>query len=346
MKKLKMILALLLVACLFVSLFAACAKGGDETPNTDTNTNTGDSGNQNEVVEDEEAAEIIFSYYDMRGYGGDHGERVGAAIDAYCREKINVGVDVVYYTGGDWRTKGPTALSAGERMDVICLFANAIASYYAKGLMMDITDYMNEYAPETMELVKDYVGPYTFGGRLYGIPTLRNYAKNGYILFNKDILEEYGLVEQAQAIDSWSDYDAVMQAMLDKGIVTEKGIYPTRGSTGDFPTYNYVSHGDNFSEMEAFDNLGDGTYMVYCNQDGKVGLFPENDGFVYEIKLMADWAAKGYVWPESSVTTEFVDDCVRYGYIASYIAGSEMGVDVTKSGTWKIPCLAVRPLLP
>ena len=136
--------------------------------------------------------------------------------------------------------------------------------------------------------------------------------------------------------------EEVMQAMLDKGIVSEKGIYPTRGSTGDFPTYNYVSHGDSFSEMEAFDNLGDGTYMVYCNQDGKVGLFPENDGFVYEIKLMADWAAKGYVWPESAVTTEFVDDCVRYGYIASYIAGSEMGVDVVKTGTWKIPCLAVQ----
>ena len=247
MKKLKKILALVLVACLFVTLFAACAK--DETkPNNDAGNNgasnndagnndagnndagnndasNNDASNTNTPVEDEEPTEIIFYYNDMRARGGDHGERVGAAIDAYCREKINVGVDVVYYTGGDWRTKGPTALSAGERMDVICLFANAIASYYAKGLLMDVTDYLNEYTSEALELVKDYMGPYTYGGRLYGLPTLRNYAKNGYILFNKDILEEYGLVEQAQAIDSWSDYDAVMQAMLDKGIVTEKGIY-------------------------------------------------------------------------------------------------------------------------
>lgn len=339
MKKLKVILALMLVACLFVTMFAACAKDTSK-PSTDAGA-AGDAGN-NAPVEDEETAEIIFSYYDMRGYGGDHGERVGAAIDKYCREKINVGVDVVYYASGDWRTKGATSLSGGERMDVICLFANAIASYYAQSLMMDITDYLNEYASETMELVKDYLGPYTFGGRIYGLPTLRNYAKNGYILFNKDILEEYGLVEQAEAIDSWSDYAAVMQAMLDKGIVSDKGIYPTRGNTGDFPTYNYVSRGDNFADMEAFDNLGDGTYMVYCNQDGKIGLFPEHEGFVYEISLMADWAEKGYVWPESEVTTEFVDDCVRYGYIASYIAGSEMGVDVVKSGTWKIPCLAVQ----
>jgi len=353
MKKYKAIMALVLVAALFVTLFAACAN--TETPNTnDTNTNNTNTDNSKndtenkdsdtenkdantdaekepEVPVDEEPTEVLFYYYDMVGTANDYGGAAKEAVQAYVLEKLNIDLKMEYISPGDWTTKIPVSIAAGERMDLISLFNDTrIGVAYPGGLLMDITDILAEYGKGVSEVVKDTISGYTFGGRVYGIPTLRNYAKSGYILANGELCDELGLTEQFRSMKSWSDYEALLKTFKET-YGDEHGIYATRGKTGDMLGTNWLCEGDSFDSYIVFDNLGDSRYCVFTDNDGNVSLIHKQKGWINEAKLNAEWMEKGYMWPDSPITTEFVDNTMKQGLIFSYVSGSEYGVESVKS---------------
>ena len=354
-RTLKAVIALLLCVALMCTLFAACNKKS-ETPSNNTPSNSTPSNTTPDKTDegekpaettepetfDEEPTDIIFYMWDMRGTGNDYGDAAKQAAHDYVLEKINVDVDINFVNMGDWTTKVAVALSSGERMDVATLFGGLrIAAAYPNNQLMDITDLLPVYAPEALEACKDYIGTYTYNGRTFGLPTLRNYSKNGYILFNGEILNELGLTEQARAIKSWSDYEAVMKAFKEQ-YGDANGIYATRGKTGDWICNNYVSTGDSFDSFVLFDNLGDGSSVVFTDMDGHVSLYQDQPGWVNEASIMADWMNKGYVWPDSPFTTEFGDDNMKQKIIFSIVTGSEYGVEVTKTNTYGFECVAVE----
>ncbi len=351
MKTMKSVIALLLAAVLCLALFTACAKTeepakSDSTPSSTTPAKTdtapGQAKEETPVDFDEEPVELIYYQFDMRGTGNDYGGNAKQAAHDYVLEKLNIDLDMHFVTSGDWTNSVSVALSAGERIDVCTLFSGTrIGSVYPKGLLMDITDLMAEYGPEVSEITKDYIGTYTYGGRIFGVPTIRNYAKNGYILLNGEMLEEIGMTEAAENMKSWSDYEAVMKVFKEK-YGDANGIYATRGKTGDWICNNYSCLGDSFDSYVLFDNLGDGQSVVYSDMDGNVSLYQEQPGWVNEAKIMADWMNKGYVWPDSPITTEFVDDTMKQKLVFSFISGSEFGVDVVKSNSMGFKVVAVQ----
>lgn len=344
MKKFKAILALVLVACLFVTLFAACAKN-DETPNTNTNTNTNtgnddankDSGDADVNTGDdsllpfEETVEIKVVLYDMRSTGADYGDPVEAAANEITKETINVVCDYIWVGPGDWKSKVDVALSGGERMDVLNISPITRAStLYPQGLLMDITEYVETYAPGAYELCKDYIGTYTFSGGIYGFPTIRDYCKFGAILMRTDILEELGMVEQALAIKTWSDYEVILDAVYQN--VTAKGGMAVIGMS-----YPYADHmfceTDNFADAYPVDSLGDNLGVVYGNQDtGKVELIQTSKAYQFGMQKANEWWDKGYYWPDSGITTEFVDDAMKQNLFFTQILGAENGTEVAKEG--------------
>ena len=347
--QLKVVLSLVLCIALICALFAACSKKTDTpanntTPSTNTNTNepTKPANSSEPQTFDEEPTEVIFYMFDMRGTGNDYGGNAKQAAHDYVLEKVNVDLDIHFVSPGDWANTVPVALSAGERIDVCSLFGGTgIARAYPKGLLMDITDLLAEYGPEVSEITKAYIGTYTYGGRVYGIPTIRNYSKNGYVLFNQELTDELGLTEKAKNMKSWSEYEEIMKAFKEN-YGDANGMYATRGKTGDWVATNYLCPGDSFDSYVLFDNLGDGQSVVFTDMEGHVSLAQEHPGWINEASLMADWMAKGYVWPDSPFTSEFVDDTMKQKLVLSFVSGSEYGVDVVKSNSMGFKVLAVQ----
>jgi len=346
MKKFKAILALVLVAALFVTLFAACAtteeKPNTDNTNTNTNTNNGSGdkapGTDKEVEIDtsegevlvpfEDEREIIVVLYDMRSTGGDYGDAVEEYANTITKETLNVVVDYRWINSGDWQSKATVALTGGERFDVMNLNPMArVTNLYPQGLLMDIKDYVADYGAEVYELTKDYVGTYMFQGGLYGFPTVRNYCKNGYILMRQDVLEELGMVEFAENMKTWGEYEEILAAVK----ANYDGVYFGHGLSSVNAADNLVS-GYNFSDAFPYDNMGDGTGTVYVDQNtGKVEVIQASEYYELSTAINQDWFDKGYIWPDSALTTEFVDDVMKQGVIFSNICGSEHGVKVTKS---------------
>jgi len=353
MKKAKTLLALLLVAALFVTLFAACAKdteqpntdaGGKDSSNTDTNkthdanadqdSDTPAPGGDEALVPFEDLVEIKVVLYDMRSTGGDFGDAVEAYANTITEETLNVKVDYIWVGPGDWQSKAVVALSGGERFDVMNVNPNSrVGTLYPQGLLMDIKDYIPDYAAEAYELTKDYIGTYSFQGGIYGFPTVRNYCKNGYILMREDVLTELGLVEQAEAMESWEDYAAILEAVKQN----YDGVYFGTGLSSPTSADNLIS-GTNFSDAFPFDSMGDGTGTVFVDQNtGKVTVIQSSEYYKNTLGVMKSWWDAGYIWPDSPITTEFVDDVMKQGIIFSNICGSEHGVKVTKSTAYGFP---------
>ena len=350
MKKLKAILALVLVAALMLTLFAACGNseqaddpgtggqtggnetGGNETGGNETGGQTGEIDYGEE--EDEEMATIEFYFFDLRMTGADYGEHVVEAINEITEERINTHVNITYMVIGDWTTKVQLAIGGGEQVDVMGFQAgNGISTMYTNTMAMDITDYMQQYAPETLELLADFLGPYTYDGRLYGLPTYRNFCANGYIIMRKDILEEVGMLELGENLSTWSDFETILAAVNEKYAGT--GLYPiSKGAGGTVISGNGTAvGGDNFSEHLRWDILGDATGMVFSDNDGNVGLYPAMPEYEAELQMVKEWYDNGWVYPDSTIIDTHGDELMKQGVAFATVQGSEVGIEVVKSSS-------------
>ncbi len=349
MERVKKCIALVIAAAMLLLLLAACASSENSSgsePGSIPTENQADSQQSNEDNSDhsaagqdsgheEEMADIEFYFYDLRQVGNDFGEEVMAAVNELTETQINTHVNIHWIVLGDWLTQVQLSISGGERVDVMGLCINTgIAAMRANNMLMDITDLMAEYAPETLELMEDYLGPYIYDGRLYGVPTYRNYVTNGYIVMNKEILEELGLLEKAQNLRSWTEYEEILAAVSEAYGGT--GLYAVSRSSGKsiISDSRALSHGDAFADYEVIDTLGDSLGVIYTDSDGNVSLYQAQSAYVEEQLRVARWAQNGWVYPDSAYTDNMGDDLMKQGVSFSQVTTSEIGIEITKGAAY------------
>ena len=354
MKHTKSVLAILLVACLMLALFAACknepteqqstptSNTETETPKQDTPEKEPDQQPEKTQEPEEEPTEIVLALYDMRSRCNDYGEPIAEAANKLTKEAINVVGDFHWISPGDWSTKVEVALAAGDRFDVVNLNGwSKINKLYPQGLVMDITDYIDEFAPDAYNLTQEYINCYTFGGRIYGFPTIRNYCKNEYIVMRTDVLRELGLEEKAENLKSWSEYEEILKAVYDNYTVKDGSMYPVGLSTVATAS-DFVVTQDAFDTISLVDNLGDSNEVLYADNDGKVNFYQASDTYRFICEKNQDWFDKGYMWPDSALTSEFVDEVAKQGVLFSFISGSETGIKATKEANFGFEVTVVQ----
>ncbi len=347
MKKLQAILALILAAALLCMLFAACAasdggsapQGGTSTgtaePGKDTGSNTGTD--EPPGSEEPEVTEIIFYLAEATGCS-EFSEHVIEAMNELTIREIGVSVDWHYVSFGSYGTEANMALVGGERIDVMMLLPIdplKYASMYSNNQLMEIGGLLAEYAPNALELVGSEIDAYKHGGGTYGIPTHRDLANNTYIVMRKGLLEELNLLEQAKAMQSWSDYEAICETVKQNA-----DMYPMAyGLEGGFSSGGSI-YGEAFADTVIYDTLG--SSYLYTDSEGNVSNFFQADGVVDMLERYADWAEKGWFWPDSALASEIGDAVMKQGAGFSQVVGSELTVETAKSNEWGEPVVAVK----
>ena len=349
MKKAKSLLAILLVACLVLALFAACAKtetpAKTDTPSTSTDTpaKTDDTKKDDEPAKTDEPekepepevledpADVNFWFY-CNSQWKDEEDVTGPVLDAINEillKNCNAQIHWTLLQPADYRDKVGLALGSGEVIDLLATMpVGRITNYYNQGMLQDMTDLVNEYAPEALELTKDLVGGYTFNGRLYGIPTLRNLPTSSYIYYYTEALEKVGMVEKFHQMKSFDDFAEVLDAL--KALIPE-GMYPFGA---DFNGLGVPSLLDSkvFAELKNHDSIGDTTGTIFI-EDGVVKMTQADPRYENTMKMLRDWFDKGYIWPDSLYnTTDAKDDLMKQKVLAGQINGSEYGVEAIKEG--------------
>ncbi len=349
MKHLSKLLALLLVACMCLTLLAACAKEekadtpaepdveAPETPDepdtpekTDTPDEPETPDEPDEDEDDEEVVEIVMSILDMKGNLGECADKIEAAVNEISVPEIGVSVDIRYLGFGDYATQVSLMITSGETFDlvnIVPLSGIYFNDMYANGQLMDISSYLAEdYAADLMALMGDYIGAYSFGDGIYGVPTYRIYSTDMFVVMRKDILEELNMVELAENMTTCSELEEIFQAVTDN-----TDLYAVGGQRYIPPTTTYFCVAEeNFADSIVWDNLGDSLGALFVDENGNMSNAYAHPAFKAQCERMVEWDQKGYIWPDSLTNDEHTDTIMKQNLIFSKIDGSEVGVEVSK----------------
>ena len=183
-------------------------------------------------------------------------ETVLAELNTYLQEKINVTLEPIWGTWGDFDGAVPVALAGGDDVDIYftCNWsANEYNKYSKDGYYVKLDDMLATYAPTLLETIPQGIWDCAItngydGMGIYAVPALKDTATQNCWDVNGTLLAELGYDVDAvcaAGIDYYSDeFEAMLQAAKDlkgkdfyplliEAVVLERMVNQTAIITGD-----------------------------------------------------------------------------------------------------------------
>ncbi len=195
----------------------------------------------------------------------DASEKVMAEVNAYLADKINVTIEPIWGTWGDFDQATTTALAGGDEVDIYftCNWsANEYNKYARDGYWVKLDDMLDAYAPELKAAIPEGIWECAItngydGMGIYGVPALKDTATQNCWDVNGTLLAELGYDVDAvceAGLDYYSDeFEEMLQAAKDaKGgdfyplliepAVLERMVTHSSIITGDLNGANVLSY--------------------------------------------------------------------------------------------------------
>ena len=200
----KKVLALILTAVMSVSCLTACGQEVSEEKESGTETST----SENISVEEPSSEEVAeLEPVTLKWYVMDKSEKEGTAdvIEAF-NEKLaevlpNTTVEFVFVS--DYKTQWPLLIAGEEKMDIAWSgWSTPFEQDVIDGNVMDITNLIDEYAPnlvEEMEIWQNAYASCSKDGKVYGIPCIQPVVKEAQQFVYSPELEPYLDLEAMEA---------------------------------------------------------------------------------------------------------------------------------------------------
>ena len=333
----KRIVCMLLTGMMASALLAGCAGTTGEEEMDDSSGSTEEAG-MAASCDGFDTMQTI-DMYGLSFYGNDGLAEVMDAINEISEEEINVHVNYTPMDISSYIQQIGLMLSGGEDFDLTLCTSIPNVSFStmaAQNELMDITGYLDEYAPELVEKMGNYIDATTVDGAVYAVPCYRQYNSSLYVVMREDILDYLGLTEQARAISSWSDYEAVMAAVYEARDELPEDMkvscmISNCDSQGTVITSGYCNVGaDSFAGNYGFDGLGDANKIICVDDNGQVSNFFASDDYRAAVERVHNWYQKGYVYKDASTSQDGADVHMMNNLTFSYIVQAEYGAEVTK----------------
>ena len=381
--RLKHVLALGLTLVTLSSSLGACgnsehnsAEGADTNPTEadveGTKAQTGAAQSGAKTDENEEMAEIVVVYPAMSGVPTGL-EAVEAAINEITEEEINVHVRLNMLEVGSYDQQVNLMITSNETVDLMVNMVWGSTVYntmLSQNQLSDITEAVNEYAPAITATMGDLLGATSNNGKVYAVPAYKNFASGIYIEMRTDVLEDLGLLEKAQNMKSFTEYEEILEAVKN----SEKWgdlvpIVAMQGGTVLQGCGRYA-FADKFEDTTFVDNLGDSLACVGVKSDDdstKVFNVFASDVYRHNYEIVRAWNKKGYIYSDAATTTETGNDLIKSGIgfsmintmgvgaeaAASLVTGRDMTCVLVASApvtatsctsfTWSVPVTAKEP---
>jgi len=300
----KKIVALLL-ALVMVLAMTACAK--TEAPKADAPAADAPAADapaaDAPAAEDPSGDEIYtLTYYEIANSDTAVREAVQDAINAHIEPLIGANVEFSLVGWGDWDSKALVALQSGEKIDI---FFTADWKSYVRSVNMELFTPLNDDNGEYGNLLATYgqgilesINPFfitgtQYNGVNYAVPTNKEVCVPMGYIYNETTAAEVGL--DPTAIKDIADFEPYFAKF--KELHPEWYPYLNDGSWGSEPWVpGFVSIGGNVLTMKQ-ELQADGTfdltvYNVWETQENRD-----------HVAVMADFWKKGYVHPDSALST-------------------------------------------
>lgn len=235
-------------------------------------------------------------------------KKVEDALNKILTEKINATIDLAPIDWGAWDDKMNLMIASREEVDVMFTAQwNGHAKNVAKGAYLPLNDLLESHGQGIIEsLDPAFIAGSKVSGKNYGIPTNKELASVGGIVYRKDIAEELGL--DMASVKTPEDLDAIYAIVKAK----KPEITPLYTTGGIFNSHFFAE----------FDFLGDGTIpgaLVKSAGDTKVQMLEEMDIYKRYLGVARDFYKKGYINGDAATTQLSSQDAYKAGNIFSTV---------------------------
>lgn len=325
--KLKRVLALLMTVVFVVSMAACGNSEGSKSTNAPAETKATDAkatraaddateaGDETQApVEDggdEDLAEIEVMFWTLNIIPSDL-ETVENAINEITEEKINTTVHLNIIEMGNYIQQVNLMMSSNEKLDLMVTLPGGPAhfnSMTSQKQLMDITDMLDEYAPDLMKLIpEDWLAATTIDGRIYSVTSYGDKATPLNFICRTDILEETGI--DPATIKNANDLETLFAKVKE---LHPELVAVAPGSKKILTAPYLIDADGNFVK---YDNLGDGDNSL-------VGIM-ENDGTTIQNNYLRQeyidtslrfkkWYDNGWVYKDGSNYNEGAQELIKAG---------------------------------
>ena len=294
------------------------------TTATTTASDTGSTAASGEEQVAEDTAEIVVAYFTSSEINQQATEQVQEAINELTLEKINTEVTLMPIAIGSWNQQINLMIAGGDALDLVPTFFYGSGTFDAmrsSNQLIPLNDLLDEYGQDILsEMPEKFFDTTTYDGNIYAVPADKDEVSSIYYAMRTDILEELGLLEQAQEISSMQDIEVILQAVAENTELTP--LYGAAVNNGVIHFGNALITGE-FSDAVGYTKLVN-EYIVALDSDPTtvVNLY-DTPEFEQSVELMHDWYNKGYIYKDATTTDEINYDTVRNNVCFSFFYAAE-----------------------
>lgn len=305
----KRIIGLILAGVLALSSLAGCGKDA-----------SGEKAAGEEGAASNEEVVTLKWYMNVVDNVDPDTEMVIEELNKYTREKI--GVEIEYYPmiASDYAEKMPNLVSSGEYFD-ICFTSNSALPYVDfvnLGAFADMTELVQEYAPETYEFIPEDVWEAAkVKGSLYAVPVYKSMGTQGNIEVNSDMAEEYGI--DLTKIKTLEDFGEALKIVKEKSEAEGKDVIGAAGLRFSLLVPFESLSGAVASPISAYD---------YFEGEEEVMNVYDTQEFMDYCNLVHEWYLNGYLgadpvnYASESSNAQIQDDFYNGKLFARFLSSS------------------------
>ena len=325
----KKLLALFLVLVMVLSLVAC----GGTTENPTDPPESGDNGEVNKPDDDKLEPVTLKMWMHGSNVTPEASDKVMAELNKYLQEKINVTLEPIWGTWGDFDTATVTALTGGDQVDIYftCNWsANEYNKYARDGYWVRLDEMLDEYAPELKATIPEGIwacaqtNGYDDMG-IYAVPALKDTATQYCWDVNGTLLAELGYDVDAVCAAGLDYFSAEFEEMLQKAkdakgndfypllieaVVLERMATTTAIVTGDINGGNVLSY--YYDAADPSKDIGSTIVNKYAT--------PEFEAFA---KKTYEYAQKGFISPSCQNTNTANDYRTATQTAGEYLIGTQ-----------------------
>ncbi|OBZ16095.1 MULTISPECIES: ABC transporter substrate-binding protein [Bacillales] len=244
-------------------------------------------------------------------------EEVEAAMNVYLVDKINAKIDLMPIDWGPWDDKINLMVASREKIDILFTAQwNKHAVNVSKGAFLEVDELLEQYGQGILQSLDPvFLAGAKIDGKNYAVPTNKELAAQGGIVYRSDIAEELGI--DMSNVKTIEDLDAVYQIILAR----KPGMTPLYMKLGETFTAHYIGN---------FDALGDTSIPGIILKDGestKVMPAYEMERYVDTLRITRQFYLKGYINKDAATNQTMNNDALKSGDVFSITSALKPGKD-------------------
>lgn len=279
-----------------------------------------------------ETEQLVVTYQTLPTSVLEDLELVTAAVNDIAREEIGVEIRFRLADASDAFTEYPLWISKNERVDLMVLEGQDIATYVSRGMLEPMDSLLEAYGGDIQGLLAEGIS-LTEGavvkGSTYGVAPVSDLPGKGYGLWAPArLVRETGISYEA-------DHIYTLEELTDF-LARCKALYPESYPLGQ------ITSGMNKSTYVWYDGrglAGGASDFGLLVKDGEVVNIYETWEYRSFLEHMRQWYEAGYIYPDGAFTDAYPEELIESGLVLTYPGSSAPGYEMEALFGEEVLCL-------